>query len=90
MVGWFTELQLLVFCHRLLTDPVRRHDYEQAKGGGHWMDLSRLAEDYLHTGLRPVAGLLLLACLLPPLLALLWARHRQRLAAAAADLARTV
>jgi len=90
MVGWFTEISVLVFCHRLLTDPVSRLDYEQAKGGGHWMDLSRLAEDYFHSGLRPMAGVLLVLCLLPPALAVLWARHRQRLAAAADRLVRTV
>jgi hypothetical protein len=90
MVGWFTEISVLLFCHRLLTDPVSRLDYGEAKGGGHWMDLSRLAEDYFHTGLRPMAGLLLVLGLLPPVLALLYARHRHRLTDAAARLARTV
>jgi hypothetical protein len=44
--------------------------YEAAKGGGHWMDFSRLAEEYFRVPLDFIAGAFFLLCLLPPLLGL--------------------
>ena len=51
------------------------------------MDLSRLAEDYVGCGLRPMAGILLVLCLLPPVVALLYSRHRGRVHALAVRIA---
>ena len=43
--------------------------YGMAKGGGHWMDLSRISIDYLGIGLPTVAFGLFLACWATPILA---------------------
>jgi hypothetical protein len=78
-VAFFTLLFDVRFALRLTASPLERTIYEEAKGGGHWMDFSRLADEYLHTGLGAVALLFLLACALPPLLAVLAHRYRPRL-----------
>jgi len=67
-LGFFVLFSDLRFAWRLLTDPVHRYLYEEAKGGGHWMDFSRIAEEYWHVDLRVVALLFLFCCLLPPLI----------------------
>jgi len=64
-LGFFVLFSDLRFAWRLLTDPVHRYLYEEAKGGGHWMDFSRIAEEYWHVDLTVVALLFLLCCLLP-------------------------
>lgn len=58
----FTDLR---FAYRLMTSTEARLEYEQAKGGGHWMDFSRIAEDYLHVELTSVAFFFFLASTLP-------------------------
>jgi hypothetical protein len=78
-VALFTLLFDVRFALRLIGNPLERAIYEEAKGGGHWMDFSRLADEYLHTGLGAVALLFLVACALPPLLAVLAHRYRPRL-----------
>ncbi|MCH9650332.1 MAG: hypothetical protein K0U98_19015 [Deltaproteobacteria bacterium] len=55
----------------LITDAGSRAAYGAAKGGGHWMDLSRIAQDYLGVGLPAVAFVLLLSALMTPLLSYL-------------------
>ncbi len=69
--GGFTLLHDLHFAWRLVTSPAQRQLYADAKGGGHWMDFSRLATDTFHVPLETVAAWFLLLCLLPPLL--VWA-----------------
>jgi hypothetical protein len=81
--GWFILLFDLRFALRLFARPAERALYEDAKGGGHWMDFSRLADEYLHTSLDGVAFLFLLLCLLVPLLAFLAHRGWPRLVAGA-------
>lgn len=66
MVAWFLTLDGLGFAWGLLTDPGRQQLYADAKGGGHWMDFSRLAHDYLGSSLALPAGLYLAACLALP------------------------
>ena len=66
-LGFFVLFSDLRFAWRLLTDPVHRYLYEEAKGGGHWMDFSRIAEQYLRVDLSVVAVFFLLCCFLPPL-----------------------
>ena len=73
-VGFFLVLHDLRFSWRLIHDAAERWAYQEAKGGGHWMDFSVLAEQHFHVGLTTVAGLFWVCCLLPPLLA--WATHR--------------
>ena len=69
-LGFFVLFSDLRFAWRLMTDPVHRYLYEQAKGGGHWMDFSRIAEEYLRVDLSVVALFFLLCCFLP--LAAIW------------------
>ena len=64
---------------RLIASPLERAIYEDAKGGGHWINFSRLADEYLHTSLGGVALLFLLACAATPVLAVLAHRYRPRL-----------
>lgn len=70
-VGCFLTLENLRFSYLLATDPYHRAAYEEAKGGGHWMDFSVLAEHHLHTSLEQVAGLFFVLCLVPPAVALM-------------------
>jgi hypothetical protein len=79
-VGWFLTLHNVRFAYRLITDAAHRRMYEQAKGGGHWMDFSVLAEQHLHVSLEAVAFVFLLLCLLPPALSLLGNHHRAAVA----------
>lgn len=84
-VGWFLTCDNLRFARRLVTSPFHREMYEQAKGGGHWMDFSVLAEQYLQAPLERVALVFFGLCLLAPVLAIL-ANHYA--AASAALIAR--
>jgi hypothetical protein len=77
LVGWFLVLSGGQFAWRLRTSAFHREVYEEAKGGGHWMDFSRLAEEHLHTSLEAVATVFLLCCLVPPVLALAVQRLRR-------------
>jgi hypothetical protein len=75
-LGFFIVIEDARFAHGLLTSPEKRAIYEGAKGGGHWMDFSVLAEQYLRTDLTSVAGSFLLCCFLPLLAAVLFLRFR--------------
>jgi len=81
MVGWFLVLESSWFAWGLLTDAARRQEYEAAKGGGHWMDFSRLAEDYLGVDLSLVAVVFLAACIATPVVVLWLHGNRDRLVA---------
>jgi hypothetical protein len=61
-----------------MTSHQRRQDYAAEKGGGHWMDFSRIADEHLHTSLQSVAALFLLACVLTPVVAFLVYRFKPR------------
>jgi hypothetical protein len=67
----FILLSDAAFAMSLLRSAANVADYEDAKGGGHWMDFSRLAEDYLHIDLRAVVFLFLFAVVLVPFAAYL-------------------
>lgn len=79
MVGWFLVLEGVWFAWGLLTDPGKRQLYEDAKGGGHWMDFSRLAEDYFGVDLSWMAFLFLAACVATPVTVLAVHGNRVRL-----------
>lgn len=68
-LGWFIVLADIRFAWRLITSPAARSMYESAKGGGHWMDFSRIAERHLGVPLEAVAGFFLLCCLVTPVAA---------------------
>jgi hypothetical protein len=78
----FLELYLVLavarFAYGLITDPEHRMAYEDAKGGGHQMDFSRVAEEYLQPRLEVVVAAIVLACALPLLAAFLFHRHGRR------------
>jgi hypothetical protein len=78
LVGWFLVLQGLQFAWRLRSSALQRALYAEAKGGGHWMDFSRLGAEYLDAPLESVATGFLLCCLAPPLVALALQRRRAR------------
>ncbi|MBD3307939.1 hypothetical protein GF339_16020 [candidate division KSB3 bacterium] len=75
-LGFFITVLDLRFAYRLMTSHAYRVDYEAAKGGGHWMDFSRIAEEYLHVDLTAVATFFFICCLLPPVLAVLAYRYK--------------
>lgn len=77
LLGWFLVLGDGVFAWRLRTSASHRELYEAAKGGGHWMDFSRLAEEFLQVPLESVATGFLALCLAPPVLALALQRLRR-------------
>jgi len=77
LVGWFLVLSGAQFAWRLRTSAFHRDLYAEAKGGGHWMDFSRLADEHFHTSLETVATGFLLACCIPPVLALAVQRLRR-------------
>jgi hypothetical protein len=69
--AFFILLSDAAFALSLLTSAARVADYEDAKGGGHWMDFSRLADDYAHVGLQAVVFVFLIAVVLVPFAAYL-------------------
>lgn len=80
-LGCFVTLDNLRFAHRLVTSSFHREMYEQAKGGGHWMDFSVLAEQHLRVPLERVAETFFCLCLLAPALAILGNHYREATAA---------
>ncbi len=74
--GFYIQFHDLRFAFELLTSQAARLDYEDAKGGGHWMDFSRLADEFFGGRFLLVVLAFFIACLLPPLIA--WLLHRYR------------
>ncbi len=79
VIAWFIVLSDLRFAYRLATSAHVRRLYEEAKGGGHWMDFSRVAEDYLHTNLKVMAVFFFIATLLPLVVGFLAFRYQEYL-----------
>jgi len=69
--GLFVLLSDAAFALSLLTSAADVADYEDAKGGGHWMDFSRLADDYAHVDLQAIVFVFLIAVVLVPFAAYL-------------------
>jgi hypothetical protein len=78
-LGFFIYFVDIRFAHRLMTSSEFRAQYEAAKGGGHWMDFSRIAEEFMHVKLSAVASFFLLLCLLTPFLTFLFFRYKEYL-----------
>lgn len=74
--GWFIVFSDVAFAWRLWTDPGARAAYAAAKGGGHWMDFSRIAREHLHWELSSVAFLFLLCCVVPVVVSYLIFRYQ--------------
>jgi len=77
-LGLYIVLADARFAYRLIASPEHREAYGEAKGGGHWMDFSRIADEHLHVRLEVVAVLFLIACALPVLGAFLAHRCLRR------------
>ena len=80
-IGFHIVLHDLRFAFGLMTNGFEREMYAAAKGGGHWMDFSRLAGEYFGVSLQVVAGVFFVLCLLPPAIALAASWLRPELAA---------
>ncbi len=69
-IGFHIVLHDLRFSWGLIASSFQREVYANAKGGGHWMDFSRLADEFLHVRLEGVAVAFFVLCFLPPIVAL--------------------
>ncbi len=79
-IGFHIVFHDLRFAFGLVTNAFQREMYVEAKGGGHWMDFSRLANEFLGVSLETVAGAFLVLSLLPPAFALAATWFRPELA----------
>ncbi len=66
------------FAFGLLTSEEARRLYADAKGGGHWMDFSRLAEELIGTTVPRIAATFLAAVVATPPLVWWFEMHRTR------------
>ncbi len=87
-IGFHIVFHDMRFAYGLVTSEFAREMYAEAKGGGHWMDFSRLAGEYFSVPLETVAGIFLLLCLLPPIVAVAANLARRPLVAVWGRLAR--
>jgi hypothetical protein len=78
-VAFFILFEDIRFSYQLSTSQVHRIMYEDAKGGGHWMDFSRISEEFLRVELSTVAAVFLICCLLTPVAVFAIFKKRQRL-----------
>jgi hypothetical protein len=76
-ISLFIVITDLGFAYRLMTSGEARLAYEAAKGGGRWMDFSRIAEDYLSVDLSSVALFFFLMCLLTLVVGFLLFRYQE-------------
>ncbi|PRQ01297.1 hypothetical protein [Enhygromyxa salina] len=74
--GLFIVFESLRFGYGLMTSEELRYMYEQAKGGGHWMDFSQLAGEFV-IRVKTIATLFFLAALTVPGVAWLLFRYRE-------------
>jgi hypothetical protein len=78
-IAFFIVFSDLGFAYRLVTSPFARAEYADAKGGGDWMDFSRIAIDYLHVNLIAVALVFFVCCLITLPLGFLAFRYQEYL-----------
>ena len=71
-LGFHVVLHDVFFAWGLATSALSRQQYADAKGGGHWMDFSRLANEHMGVSLETIAVGFLALCLLTPVLAFAW------------------
>jgi len=79
-LGFFIVFIDIRFAHRLMTSAAYRADYGAAKGGGHWMDFSRIAHEFLNVELISVAAFFFVLCVLTPITAFVIFRYNAYLA----------
>jgi len=78
-LAFFIFFSDIGFAQRLITSATFRAEYEAAKGGGHWMDFTRIAEEFLKVKLSAVAVVFFFLCLITPVLTFLFFRHKEKL-----------
>jgi len=64
-LGFLITFDNLRFAYRLVHSHEHRWMYENAKGGGHWMDFDRLAREFLEVDLSVVAHSFMVASAVP-------------------------
>ena len=67
------------FAYDLMYSPAYRAEYAAAKGGGHWMDFSRIAREFIHVELTSVAAFFLFLCIITPVVTFLFFRYKPRM-----------
>lgn len=65
-LAFFIFIKDFKFAYNLINSSAHREMYRAAKGGGDWMDFSRIAREFLRTDLTTVAWIFLFLCLLTP------------------------
>ncbi len=78
-ISFFLVFWDVRFAFRLMTSAEHRSMYEEAKGGGHWMDFSRIAEDFLQVDLKVVALFFFICCFVPLVVGFLCFRYQEYL-----------
>jgi len=76
-LGFYIVFHDIAFAWKLINDSGYRVEYEAQKGGYHFGDFSRIAEQYLHTDLSVVASFFLLICLTIPVISFLTWRYQE-------------
>lgn len=77
-LGFLITFDNIRFAYRLIHSPEHRWQYENAKGGGHWMDFSRLANEFFFVDLSVIANLFMLASMLPVIISILLYATREK------------
>ncbi len=79
IIGFYIVFADIAFAWGLITSPAKRAAYGAAKGGGHWMDFSRIAYEHFQVNLDVVAVFFLICCFIPPILAFIVFRYQEYL-----------
>jgi hypothetical protein len=69
-LGFLITFDNMRFAYRLIHSHEHRWMYENAKGGGHWMDFDRLAREFLLVDLSAIAHVFMLASAAPLIISL--------------------
>ena len=69
-LGFLITFDNMRFAYRLIYSHEHRWMYENAKGGGHWMDFDRLAREFLLVDLSAIAHFFMLASAAPLVISL--------------------
>ena len=69
-LGFLITFDNMRFAYRLIHSHEHRWMYENAKGGGHWMDFDRLAREFLLVDLSAIAHFFMLASAAPLVISL--------------------
>ena len=77
-LGFLITFDNMRFAYRLIYSHEHRWMYENAKGGGHWMDFDRLAREFLLVDLSSIAHFFMLASAAPFVISLALYCTRER------------